>query len=131
MLRTSAILAATVLAVGSATAVASAEPDASSCDYHMTAPTVVNVSGVDMVTTTVSTGACDAAITFQTVACIQMQGAPGPGQCAKGFGILPAQVFYQPYHPGAVYTATGRGCASTGNPPQPVCAETGPQTATL
>ena len=66
-----------------------------------------------------------------TVACVQLQGSDGPGQCAQQNGILTAQVFYQPYRPGATYVATGRGCANTGNPPQPVCQPVGPLTATL
>ena len=32
---------------------------------------------------------------------------------------------------GATYIATGRGCASTGNPPTPICQPAGPYTATL
>ncbi len=97
----------------------------------MTAPTVVNVSGTDMVTATVTAGACDGAVIFQTVACLQMQGSDSPRQCSKGRGLVPAQVFFQPYHPGSTYTSTGRGCASKGNPPQKYCQETGPTTATL
>ncbi|PRC53250.1 hypothetical protein C6A85_54795, partial [Mycobacterium sp. ITM-2017-0098] len=70
-------------------------------------------------------------VTFRTTACIQMQGSSGPGLCAQGRGILPAQVFFQPYRPGATYPSTGRGCASKGNPPQPYCQENGPFTVTL
>lgn len=131
MFRTFAVLAATALVLGSTSAVAGAQPDQSPCNYVMTPPTVVNVSGTDMVTATVSPGACDGAVTFQSVACLKMQGSDSPGECAKGNGLLPAQVFYQPYHPGATYTSTGRGCASMGNPPQKYCQETGPITATL
>ena len=131
MLRTFAVLAATTLALSTTTAVAAAQPPPMACNYTLTAPTVVNVSGTDVVTTTVDTAACDGAVTFQTVACIQMQGSSGPGKCAQGRGILPAQIFFQPYRPGTTYTATGRGCASAGNPPQKVCQEAGPITATL
>jgi len=131
MFRTFAVLLATALVLGSTSVVAGAQPVESPCNYDLTPPTVVNVSGTDMVTATVSAGACDGAVTFQTVACIQMQGSDGPGQCAKGRGILPAQVFFQPYHPGTTYTSTGRGCASKGNPPQKYCQESGPLAATL
>jgi hypothetical protein len=132
MLRTFAVLAATASLLGSTAAVAGAQPqEPTACTYNLSAPSVVNVSGVDMVTATVSTGACDGAVTFQTMACIQMQGGDGPGQCAQGKGILPAQIFFQPYRPGATYTATGRGCAAKGNPPQTVCQENSPVTATL
>ncbi len=136
MLRACASVAVAVLAFGSSAAVAGAEqqepgPQQGGCTYTLTAPTVVNVSGVDMVTATVDTGACDGAVTFQTVACIEMQGGDGPGRCAQGSGIVPAQVFFQPYRPGTTYTATGRGCALKGNPPQKYCNENGPVTATL
>ncbi len=132
MLRTFAVLATTASLFGSTSAVAAAQPEEpTACTYALTAPSVVNVSGVDMVTATVTTGACDGAVTFQTMACIQMQGAGGPGQCAQGKGILPAQIFFQPYRPGATYTSTGRGCAAKGNPPQRFCQENGPLTVTL
>ncbi|MCV7153533.1 hypothetical protein [Mycolicibacterium pyrenivorans] len=131
MFRTFAVLAATTLVLGSTVAVAGAQPTPSPCDYVLTPPSVVNVSGTDVVTATVSPGACDGAVAYQTVACIQMQGASGPGQCAQNTGILPAQVFFQPYRPGTTYTSTGRGCASKGNPPQRFCQESGPITVTL
>lgn len=134
MFRTLAVLAATASLLGSATAVAGAQPtqpDTTACNYRLSAPSVVNVSGTNMVTATLTVGACDGATTFETAACIQMQGATGAGQCTQGRGILPAQVFFQPYRPGATYTSTGRGCAAKGNPPQKYCQENGPFTATL
>lgn len=137
MFRTFAVLAATTLVLGSTSAIAGAqpaeptEPTEPVCSYSLTAPTVVNVSGTDMVTATITVGACDGAVTYSTAACIQMQGSDGAGQCAKGQGILPAQVFFQPYRPGSTYTSTGRGCANKGNPPQQFCSEYGPITATL
>lgn len=131
MFRTFAVLAATSLVLGVTPGVAGAQPEPGACEYELSPPTVVNVSGTDVVTATVNVGACDGAVTFQTVACLQIQGGSGPGQCAQGRGILPAQVFFQPYRPGATYTATGRGCASAGNPPQKNCQESGPVTATL
>ncbi|OAN35743.1 hypothetical protein [Mycolicibacterium iranicum] len=136
MLRTFAVLAAAASLLGSATAIAGAQqeptqPASEGCNYELSAPSVVNVSGTDMVTATLDVGACDGATTFETAACIQLQGADGAGQCTQGRGILPAQVFFQPYRPGGTYIATGRGCASTGNPPQTVCQENGPLIATL
>ncbi len=131
MLRACAVGVLVLVSLGSSVAVAAAEPEPTGCTYSLTAPTVVNVAGVDMVTATVDTGACEGAVTFQTVACIAMDGESSPGRCAQGSGIVPAQVFFQPYRPGATYTATGRGCAATGNPPQKVCSENGPLTATL
>jgi len=83
------------------------------------------------VTATATPRVCGGGFTFQTFACSQMAGGSDAGTCARGFGILPAQVFFQPYRPGTVYTATGRGCASAGNPPQTSCQQSGPLTATL
>ncbi|ANI40190.1 hypothetical protein MYVA_3040 [Mycolicibacterium vaccae 95051] len=132
MFRTFAVLAATASLLGSTTAVAAAQPaPPAACDYELSAPTVVNVSGTDMVTATVTTRGCDGATTYSTTACLQMQGDGGPGLCAQGPGIVPAQVFFQPYRPGSTYIATGRGCATKGNPPQKYCQESGPRTATL
>ncbi|MGE0220337.1 hypothetical protein [Mycolicibacterium sp.] len=132
MFRTLTVLSTTTLILGASAAVAAAEPAApQSCNYRLSAPSVVNVAGTDMVTATITPAACDSAVTFQTVACIQMADNSGPGRCAEGRGILPGQVFFQPYRPGTTYTATGRGCATTGNPPQKVCQESGPVTATL
>lgn len=130
---TTSLLAPTVaLGAGPAGAQpAPTEPTATACTFELTAPRVVNVSGTDVVTATVTTRACDGAVAYRATACIQMQGASGPGQCAHGNGINPAQVFFQPYRSGATYTSTGRGCASKGNPPQGYCQENGPFTATL
>lgn len=131
MIRSFTVLALTALLSGSAVSVAGAQPEQNGCTYVLSAPSVVNVSGTDMVTATVNIGACDGAVTYQTTACISLHGADDAGHCAQGRGILPAQVFFQPYRPGATYTATGRGCASKGNPPQKYCQEVGPFTATL
>ncbi|MGZ8748851.1 MAG: hypothetical protein ACXWZ2_18100 [Mycobacterium sp.] len=125
------IVAALLPVAGSAAAaVAVAEPPPT-CTYNLSAPQVVDVSGTNMVTATISPGACERSNTYLSVACIQMQGSPGPPKCERNTGVLPAQVFYAPYEPGATYVSTGRGCASTGNPPQPVCTPVGPFTATI
>jgi hypothetical protein len=127
-------LGVTTAAVGLAfggTAVAGAEPSAVACSYTLSPPHVVQVSGTDMVTATLSTAGCDQSNTYLSVACIQVQGGQGPGQCAQGEGLLTAQVYFGPYRPGATYVSTGRGCASKGNPPRPFCESTGPLTATL
>ncbi len=113
-------------------AVSAAETDPAPCAFTLSAPRVVQVSGRDVVTATVQAAACGAgAETISSVACIQMQGSQTAEQCDVGEGILTAQVFYAPYRPGATYTATGRGCVLTGNPPQSNCQSTGPLTATL
>lgn len=125
------LTAAVALALAGTAAVAHAEPSPPPCSYRLSPPQVVPLGGANAVTTTLSVAGCDQSTGYLTVACVQLQGGDGPGQCAQQSGILTAQVFYQPYRPGATYVATGRGCANTGNPPQPVCQPMGPLTATL
>lgn len=109
-----------------------AETGAPPCSFTLTPPHVVQVSGRDMVTTTVAPAACAvAAEPTLSVACIQMQGSQTAEQCEYKEGTQTAQVYYAPYRAGTTYTATGRGCASTGNPPKSICQTTGPLTATL
>ena len=123
------LIAAATLPLAS-TAIAVAEPPPT-CTYNLSPPQVVDVSGTRMVTATISPGACERSNVYLSVACLQMQGSPGPPKCQSSNGVLPAQVFYAPYQPGATYVSTGRGCANTGNPPQPVCTPVGPLTATV
>jgi hypothetical protein len=124
------LIAAATLPVAGSAAVAGAEPPPT-CAYNLSAPQVVDVSGTNMVTATIAPGACERSDVYLSVACVQMQGSPGPPKCESNSGILPAQVFYAPYEPGATYVSTGRGCANTGNPPQAVCTPVGPFTETL
>ncbi len=126
------LAAAAALCVTGTAGLAGAEPDASeACAYTLSPPQVVQVSGTDVVTAMLAPAACNRSQPYLLVACIQLEGSDGPGRCAQGEGIIPAQVFYQPYRPGAVYVSTGRGCANTGNPPTPICQPAGPYTATL
>ncbi len=113
------------------TAVATAEPVPSPCSYTLSPPQVVEVSGTPMVTATLSPAACDRSQVSLSVACVQEEGSQGPGKCEQNNGVLTAQVYWAPYRPGATYVSTGRGCANTGNPPQPICEPIGPITATL
>ena len=122
---------AVMLALAGIAPVASAEPSQPPCQYTLSPPQVVPLGGGAAVTSTLSLAACNESVGYLTVACVQLQGSDGPGQCAQQNGILTAQVFYQPYRPGATYIATGRGCANTGNPPQAICKSMGPLTATL
>jgi hypothetical protein len=132
MIRSPMVLTAAVaLALCGTAAVAYAEPSAPPCAYTLSPPQVVQLSGTNVVTATLTPAACSQSDSYLLVACVQLQGSDGPGQCAQGQGILPAQVFYQPYRPGATYISTGRGCSSKGNPPQPFCQPTGPLTAAL
>jgi len=111
---------AVVLTLAGSTAVASAEPSPSPCSYRLSPPQVVQLSGTNAVTATLSPAACDHSVAYLTVARGQLQSSDGPGECQQQNGILTAQVFYQPYRPEAAYIATGTGCANTGNPRQPV-----------
>lgn len=124
------LAAAAAFALAGAVA-AKADPAPPSCSYTLSGPQVVQLSSTSVVTATLSPAACDRSVAYQAVACVKMQGEDGPGQCAQQNGILVAQVFYQPYRPGATYIATGRGCANSGNPPRAVCQSKGPVTATL
>ena len=129
MIRSPIVLTAAVaLAFGGTAAVASASPSPPPCSYTLSPPQVVQLSSTNAVTATLSPAGCNRSTAYLTVACVQLQGSDGPGQCQQNSGILTAQVFYRP---GATYIATGRGCATTGNPPQPVCQPMGPPAATL
>jgi hypothetical protein len=124
------LIAAAMLPVAGTSAVAVAEPPPT-CTYNLSPPQVVDVSGTEMVTATLAPGACDRSNAYLSVACVQMEGNPGPPKCEQNNGVLTAQVFYAPYRPGATYVSTGRGCANPGNPPQPVCTPVGPVSATI
>lgn len=131
MARSLAVLAV-ALTFAATTGVAQAEPSPpKTCSYTLSPPHIVQISGTDVVTATLSPASCDESTVYLSAVCVQLQGSDGAEQCDQGQGIIPAQVYYQPYRPGATYVATGRGCAVKGNPPQPSCDTTGPVTATL
>jgi hypothetical protein len=133
MIRSLMVSAAAVALTSAGTgSVAHAEPNPSTaCAYTLSPPYVVQLSGTSVVTATLSPAACNQSEPYLSVACVQLHGGEGPPKCQQGEGTLAAQVYYAPYRPGATYTATGRGCALTGNPPQSVCEPTGPITAVL
>jgi hypothetical protein len=124
-------LLAVALTLPFAPGVASAQPAESPCDYTLSAPYLLQVSGTNMVAATLSPAGCHQANVILTVACVQREGSQQAGRCAQNNGPLVAQVLYGTYEPGATYVSTGRGCATTGNPPQQHCASSGPFTATL
>lgn len=115
----------------SVTAVADAEPADPPCTFTLSAPHVVQVSGTDMVAVTMTPADCNGGTPYQSVACVELQGSPGPQRCEQNNGLLTALAYYSPYQPGATYVATGRGCSTAGNPPEPVCRPWGPLAATL
>ena len=112
---------------------ADAEPNQPpSCSFTLTRPQLVQVSGADMVAATVTMASCAGlAAPISSVACIQAEGSDSAPQCAEGKGLLPAQVYYQPYRPGTTYVSDGRGCAIVTVPPSSTCQSVGPLTATL
>jgi hypothetical protein len=127
-----ALAAALALTLPGTAGLASAEPSQpTACSYTLSPPHVVQLSGTNVVTATLSPAACDRSEPYLSVACVQLQGGEGPPKCQQGEGNLTAQVYYAPYRPGATYIATGRGCALTGNPPQSVCQPAGPYTSML
>ncbi|KUI43659.1 hypothetical protein AU197_23995 [Mycobacterium sp. IS-1590] len=122
---------AVAVGCGSVTATASADPGDPPCSFTLSAPHVVQVSGTDMVAVTMSPSGCDGGTPYQSIACVELQGNAGPENCVQNNGLLTARAYYSPYQPGATYVAMGRGCSTSGNPPEPVCESSGPLTATL
>jgi hypothetical protein len=129
VLRSLVVVLSAVTVASAGLGVAHAEP--APCNYTLTAPQVVQLSGVDVVTATLSPAGCKQSNVYLSVACLQLEGGSGPGRCEQNSGVLTARVYYAPHQPGATYVATGRGCATTGNPPQPMCQPLGPVTARL
>ncbi|WP_102143833.1 hypothetical protein [Mycobacterium hubeiense] len=126
-----AIPASIAVALAGAAATAHAQPAPPPCDFTLSAPQVVQVSGTNMVTATVRPAACHVAATpHLSVACLQIEGSQTAPNCESTQGPSTAQV-YVPYRPGATYVATGKGCANTGNPPRSLCDTQGPTAASL
>jgi hypothetical protein len=129
-----AALATALIGAGVA-GVASADPapDGSGCTFTLSSPQRVQVSGVDMVTATVSSYPCVGdAVPQKTVACLELQGSGSPGQCAQqNPQDQPAQVYFSPYRPGSTYVSTGTGCSGLFTPPYTACVSLGPKTARL
>lgn len=126
-----ALLVAALLAATLVPPVASAETEAP-CSFRLSPPQLVQLSGTTVVTATVDPAGCSvAAEPTLSVACVQLVGSTTAERCAQTEGPGTARVYYAPYHPGASYTSSGRGCASVGNPPRSLCQSTGPITAAL
>lgn len=127
---------APVLALGAlvpaAGGVAAAEPGAevAACDWKLSGPSLVEISGTTMVTATVTPGECTGqALAMDSTACIAT--ASDVGRCQHEPGYSYAQVFYSPYVPGTNYVVKGRGCAAPKAPSDPVCTSLGPVSAVL
>ncbi len=102
------------------------------CNFVLSEPSVTQVSGVPMVTASLTPGACTgmAKPTFTQV-CLSAAGSSTAGRCAELPGYNTARVYLSPYQPGVAYTARGRGCGSRAVPPEPICTTVGPTTVTL
>lgn len=129
-----ALLAMFLVGIRSAsvsTASPSDEPGPGQCTFLLGTPQVIRISGVSFASATVRPGACTmhASPNFSSV-CMSLKGEDSPGLCASTSGTDPA-VVYHAYRPGATYTVTGQGCASTFAPPYTVCQNIGPSQATL
>jgi hypothetical protein len=135
LLSVSAVLLA-VACIGTETACVSTaspsdDPESARCTFVLSTPQVIRISGVSFASATVQPGACTmhASPNFSSV-CLSMKGEDSSGQCASKTGTDPA-VVYHAYRPGATYTVTGQGCASTFTPPYSVCQNIGPSQFTL
>lgn len=110
-----------------------AQPPQPACGYTLSPPQVVNTGGVSKVSATVSFIACGAP--FQpaySVACVHRAGHDSQGQCTQARGPAAAQVFFEPYQPGAQYIASGRGCGKVfADALEPNCDMLGPINVTL
>ncbi|AMO62780.1 Uncharacterised protein [Mycolicibacterium phlei] len=107
------VLAAPLLAASALMGAGSAgaQPLPPPCHYTLSPPQVVQGDGGSRVTATVSFDACGAP--FQpavSVVCVHLAGPSSQGSCAQARGPATAQVFFEPYEPGATYIASGRGC---------------------
>jgi hypothetical protein len=129
-----AAVALAIAGVGAATAQASPPSDPStspSCSYTLTSPSIVNVSGTDMVTATLAHGPCTGKITPNSMTvCVEMQGGDRP-QCAFHPTFDTLQVYFTPYRSGATYISTGRGCGNVFPAADESCSSLGPYTTTL
>ena len=126
-----ALWATMTLTAAGSRPVASAEPwPPSPCGFSISAPQVVDVGGVPKVTATVTSTACGvAASPYQSVACVEVLGQQR-SSCMQG--VDTAQVYFEPYTPGATYISRGRGCGIiVPTLPADNCQILGPNQATL
>jgi hypothetical protein len=114
------------------TAVAEPATDPILCQYRMSDPEVVDVSGTPMVFAWIEPGACTGvAEPIETEVCLNVEGGATAGKCTQRTGPVRTTVYLSPYEPGKSYTVRGRGCANQTQPPLFFCSTLGPKTATL
>jgi hypothetical protein len=117
-----------------ATANADPTPDVveePSCVYTLSTPQVVQVSGVAMVTATLTPYPCTGSINPNSMTvCLEAEQNPSAGKC--GFSAVPdfAEVFV-PYKPGTTYISKGTGCGSVYTTQGSLCATVGPNRTAL
>ena len=101
------------------------------CSFTLSPPQMVQVGGVAKVTATLTPAGCvNPWKPKYGVACLYIKG--GAGQCTQSRGPETAQVFFEPYQPGATYESTGRGCGAIFDfTTDPTCQVVGPINATL
>ena len=101
------------------------------CTFILSQPTIVQISGLSLVSATIRPGPCTIHATPNvSVVCLSVVGSGTQGECASKNGQDPAEVRY-PYQPGATYVLRGQGCASTFVPPYTLCQDFGPTQITL
>ncbi|OBI83832.1 hypothetical protein [Mycobacterium sp. E740] len=129
-----AALVALLVASSGMVGVGSAHADLPpACAYTLSPPQVVQTGGVSKVTATVSFNGCGAPFRpAMSVACVYVAGHNSQGQCTQARGPGAAQVYFEPYQPGATYIASGRGCGKVFEDAlEPNCQMLGPINATL
>ena len=126
------VVVAAVGAAGPAAADPTDEPSPDpSCVYTLSAPELVSMSGVLMVTATLAPFPCTGSINPNSMTvCVSAQGDEAAGACGFEAKPVAARVYF-PYRPGTTYVSTGRGCGSVYTDEGSICSEVGPQTATL
>lgn len=115
---------------GASGAHAQPPPPATACSFTLSPPQVVQVSGADMVTATLTPAGCEGPFRpYVSVVCVQS--ADSSPQCTQARDTDTAQV-YVPYRPAATYTSTGSGLGTLFNDaPEPNWQLLGPLTAVL
>ena len=130
MVRGLALAAVTLAGALGAAGTAVADPGGGAlCNFTLSDPQVVTVSGTQMVTATVTPAACTGVKPISSQVCISTP--TRAGRCTELSGFDEAHVYFAPYEPGTSYTAKGRGCSAQTRPPAAVCTSLGPRTVTL
>jgi hypothetical protein len=88
-------------------------PPGTPCSFTLSPPQVVQVSGADMVTATLTPAGCGGPFRpYLSVVCVQ--DVASTAHCSQAREADTAQV-YVPYRAGATYTSTGRGLGAVFN----------------